>query len=181
MISFAETLRMRHFEAWTRATTHRFTGTVASTGTDGTFYVYAGPGREILGPLETSDLGTFDLSAPLFCGPNTVKLFWDLGPCDVTVVYHVLSSACAKASKPPPPSPPRRQRRKARDGTRFRSRSQADRGQGRDRQPCRPPGLPLRSHVAGPRACGCFSGHPARAAGRWVGTGISSLRSRLGP
>lgn len=76
--------------------THTFAGTASGITTDGTFYVYAGPGREITGVLETSSSGTYALSAPLFCGNQVVKLVWEEGGCGLVLVYHVRSTACSK-------------------------------------------------------------------------------------
>jgi hypothetical protein len=78
------------------ATTHRFTGTAPGITQTGMFYVYAGDGREIVGPLETDASGAYTVSVPLFCGYNLVKLVWDGNGCRSLVVHRVYSAACTK-------------------------------------------------------------------------------------
>lgn len=75
-------------------TTHTFSGNVADAVGPGTYYVVA-RNQAIRGPIPTEDNGTFDVTLPLFCGEQTVKLVWNNDSCAVATVTRVVRVDCA--------------------------------------------------------------------------------------
>ena len=75
-------------------TTMSFNGTVTGADGIGTFYV-ASATEAISGPIPTdADSGAFDVTLPLFCGEQTVKLVWKNAGCIVAAVVRVVRVDC---------------------------------------------------------------------------------------
>jgi len=75
-------------------TTMSFNGTVTGADGIGTFYV-ASATEAISGPIPTdADSGAFDVTLPLFCGEQKVKLVWENAGCVVAAVVRVVRVDC---------------------------------------------------------------------------------------
>ncbi len=75
------------------ASSYRFAGTVTGATGDGAFYVAGPAGEEISGTIPTAD-GSYDLTIPLFCGAQKVKLAWTSATCQHVVVLEVTRKEC---------------------------------------------------------------------------------------
>jgi len=75
------------------ATSYRFQGSVNDATGDGRFYVKGPQGEEIAGTIPTVN-GNYDLTIPLFCGTQTVKLVWSNETCQRVVVLEVTRREC---------------------------------------------------------------------------------------
>src|SRR5262249_39782102 len=76
----------------TSATT--FSGVVTGAVGAGQYCVQAGT-QAIAGPIDTSGTGAFEVTLPLFCGEQLVKLVWTNGECVVAAVTRVVRIDCA--------------------------------------------------------------------------------------
>lgn len=76
-------------------TSLRLQGTVSGATGDGLYYVSDGT-RAIGGPVATdSTSGAFDVTLPLFCGEQLVKLAWTDTSCGLVVVSRVARIECS--------------------------------------------------------------------------------------
>jgi hypothetical protein len=70
-------------------------GTVTGAVGDGVYYVAEGA-QAIGGPVATdATTGAFDITLPLFCGEQLVKLLWSNESCQLAVVSRVARVACS--------------------------------------------------------------------------------------
>lgn len=75
-------------------TTIELSGTVTNAVGDGAYYVSGATGS-IDGPIETGSAGAFNLTLPLFCGEQAVKLVWRDANCKLTTVTRVTRVDCS--------------------------------------------------------------------------------------
>ena len=80
------------------ATTLTLAGTVVGASSHGAFFVDDGRGHSVRGPVSTADDGRFEVTVPLFCGDQTVKLAWQNAAGTSGIVVHPTSSACTTAA-----------------------------------------------------------------------------------
>ena len=79
------------------ATTLSLTGTVVGADGNGVFFVDDGRGHTVAGHFP-NDGGEFEVTVPLFCGEQSVKLAWQNDAGTSGVVVHPVSSACTTAA-----------------------------------------------------------------------------------
>ena len=79
------------------ATTLTLTGSVVGAGGDGVFFVDDGRGHSVGGHVP-NDGGAFEVTVPLFCGEQSVKLAWQNDAGTAGVVVHPVSDACTAAA-----------------------------------------------------------------------------------
>ena len=80
------------------ATVLTFTGKVVGAAEVGTFFVDDDRGHFVGGPIPLEDDGSFEVTLPLFCGEQTVKLAWRNDAGWSGVVVRPTSSACSAAA-----------------------------------------------------------------------------------
>jgi hypothetical protein len=81
-----------------KATTLTLAGTVIGADGSGTFFIDDGRGHSVGGLVPVDDGGAFEVTVPLFCGEQSVKLVWQNGAGTSGVVLHPLSGACTAAA-----------------------------------------------------------------------------------
>ena len=77
-------------------TSRQFDGTVNGASGNGTFYVVGADGQENLGPIPTSQDGSFSFEAPLFCGEQLVKCLWSNDAGTYVLVVRVVTENCVE-------------------------------------------------------------------------------------
>lgn len=80
------------------ATTLTLSGTVAGATGDGVFHVAAESGQALGGAIATGTDGSFDVTVPLFCGSQLVKLAWRNDAGVGGVVLAPAATTCTAAS-----------------------------------------------------------------------------------
>ncbi len=76
------------------ATSHTFSGTVTDAVGNGIFYVKGTGNQELFGTIPTDAGGLYNVTVPLFCGAQQVKLYWENATCDYAIVYDVTTDVC---------------------------------------------------------------------------------------
>lgn len=79
-------------------TSHAFTGTVTGAEGNGTFYVENADGQTFSGTIRTDpNTGVYDVTVPLLCGDQTVKLVWKNPLGNYGVVLDANTTDCVDA------------------------------------------------------------------------------------
>jgi hypothetical protein len=76
-------------------TSNPFTGIVTGAEGNGVFYVRGTGNQELFGTIPTDASGNYNVTVPLFCGAQLVKLHWTNATCAYDIVYDVTTDACA--------------------------------------------------------------------------------------
>jgi hypothetical protein len=79
-------------------TTLSLSGVAGGAVGDGTFHVVSSTGQSVGGPIPTDPDGSFDLTVPLFCGDQLVKLAWQNTAGTAGVVFTPTTGSCSATS-----------------------------------------------------------------------------------
>lgn len=81
-----------------QATTLTLTGTVTGADGSGTFFLDDGRGHSVGGRVPLEDGGAFEVTVPLFCGEQSLKLAWQNGAGTSGVVLRPVREACTASA-----------------------------------------------------------------------------------
>jgi hypothetical protein len=77
-------------------TSQSFSGLVTGATGNGQFYVRGTANQELFGTVPTDANGNYDVTVPLFCGAQLVKLHWVNATCAYDIVYDVTTDSCTE-------------------------------------------------------------------------------------
>jgi hypothetical protein len=75
-------------------TSRPFAGIVTGAAGSGVFYVRGTGNQELFGTIPTDANGNYNVTVPLFCGAQLVKLHWTNATCAYDIVYDVTTDTC---------------------------------------------------------------------------------------
>lgn len=79
------------------ASTQLFSGNVAGAIGNGQFYLVSAGGQAIGGSIPTSETGSYQFTAPLFCGTQLLKCLWSNESGTYVAVVEIVTSDCVDA------------------------------------------------------------------------------------